>query len=302
MRDIPFVDAHVHWWDLDHLRYPWLTPPLTDDGPNGSVATIAQTYRSCDYLAEAAGWKVAGAVHVDAGAHPDDALAETEWVEAQAAAADLPVALVAFAALDDPAVEERLTAHARHGRVRGIRHIVNWHTDQQRTYTPRDVTGDEAWGRGFATLARHGLSFDLQAYPGQFPALARLLARHRQVPVIVNHLGMPVPDDPDGQGEWERGMAALAALPQVAVKISGFGFVRRPWTVEDARPWVLKAIDLFGPDRCMVASDFPTDRLFGDFDGTLGAYAEIIAGFSEDERRAMWGRNADRIYRLGLGV
>jgi len=223
-------------------------------------------------------------------------------VEAEAKAAALPTALVAFAALDDPGVDSLLAAHAAHDRVRGIRHIVNWHPDPRRTYTARDVTGDEAWARGFAALARHRLSFDLQAYPAQFPTLARLFARHPEVPVIVNHLGMPVPTDPDGREDWRRGMRALAALPQVAVKISGFGFAVRPWTVEDARPWITETIDLFGPDRCLVGSDFPTDRLFGGFDATLDAYAEIIAPFTVDERRAMWGRNADRWYRLDLGI
>ncbi len=302
MRDIPFVDAHVHLWDLDHLGYPWLTPPFADDGPNGSVAAIATTYLPADYRAEAANWNVAGIVHVDAGADAAHALAETEWLEGLAAADGLPTGIVAFAALDDPAVEALLAAHADHGRVRGIRHIVNWHADPRRTYSPRDVTGDPDWARGFALLAKYGLSFDLQAYPGQFPALATLLARHPDTPVIVNHLGMPVVDDADGRAAWRTGMAALAALPQVAVKLSGFGFVQRRWTTDDARPWVLETIDLFGPDRCLVASDFPTDRLFGTFDATLDAHAAIIAGFSDDERRAMWGRNADRVYRLGLGI
>ncbi len=302
MRDIPFVDAHVHLWDLDHLRYPWLTPPFADDGPNGSVEAIARTYRPADYRAEAANLNVAGIVHVDAGADAAQALAETEWLAAQAADTGLPTGIVAFAALNDPDVEPLLAAHARHGRVRGIRHIVNWHIESRRTYTPRDVTTDPDWARGFALLAKYGLSFDLQAYPGQFPALARLLAQHPDVPVIVNHLGMPVVSDPDGREHWRTGMAVLAALPQVAVKISGFGFVQRPWTADDARPWVSEAIDLFGTDRCLVASDFPTDRLFGTFDATLDAYATIIAGCSEEERRAMWGRNADRIYRLELGV
>jgi predicted TIM-barrel fold metal-dependent hydrolase len=302
MRDIPFVDAHVHLWDLDHLGYPWLTPPFADDGPNGSVAAIATTYLPADYRAEATSWNVAGIVHVDAGADAAHALAETEWLEGLAAADGLPTGIVAFAALNDPEVERLLAAHAGHGRVRGIRHIVNWHADPRRTYTPRDVTGDADWARGFGLLAKYGLSFDLQAYPGQFAGLAPLLARHPDVPVIVNHLGMPVASDPEGREHWRIGMAALAALPQVAVKISGFGFVQRPWSVADAQPWITETIDLFGPDRCLVASDFPTDRLFGTFDATLGAYAEIIANYSDDERRAMWGRNADRMYRLGLGV
>lgn len=302
MRDIPFVDAHVHLWDLGHLGYPWLTPPFANDGPNGSVEAIATTYLPADYHAEAANWNVAGIVHVDAGADAAHALAETEWLEGLAAADGLPTGIVAFAALNDPEVEQLLAAHAGHGRVRGIRHIVNWHADPRRTYSPRDVTGDADWARGFALLAKYGLSFDLQAYPGQFAALAPLLVRHPDVPVIVNHLGMPVASDPDGCAQWRTGMAVLAALPQVAVKISGFGFVQRPWSVADAQPWITETIDLFGPDRCLVASDFPTDRLFGTFDATLGAYAEIIADYSDDERRAMWGRNADRIYRLGLGV
>jgi predicted TIM-barrel fold metal-dependent hydrolase len=40
--------------------------------------------------------------------------------------------------------------------------------------------------------------------------------------------------------------------------------------------------------------------LFGTFDATLGAYAAILAPFSADERRALWGGNANRLYRLEL--
>lgn len=299
MRDIPLVDAHVHLWDLDRIRYPWLSPPFGDDGPNGSVEAIARTYLPADYRADAAGWTVAGYVHVDAGADPAHALAETEWLEGLD---DGPAGIIAFAALDDPDVERLLAAHAAHPRVRGIRHIVNWHPDPRRTYTPRDVTGDEAWARGFALLASYGLSFDLQCYPGQMPGVAALAGRHPDVPVVVNHAGMVVPTDAEGVDDWRRGMRALAALPHAHAKLSGVGFAYRPWSMAQVRPLILEAIDVFGPDRCLFASDFPTDKLFGSFDRTLGAYAEIVADFSEGERRAMWGRNADRVYRLNLGV
>lgn len=297
MARMPFVDAHVHLWDLDHIAYPWLTPPFSDDGPNGSVEPIARTYLLDDYLADAGGWDVRGIVHVDAGAEARAALAETAWLQAMADARGMPDAIIAFAALDAPDVEALLAAHARHPNVRGIRHIVNWHADPRRTYSPRDVTLDEAWARGFGLLGKHGLSFDLQAYPGQFPALARLIARHPETQVIVNHSGMAVPGEWE---EWRAGMRALAALPHVATKISGMGFTHRPWDFAQARAYVLETIEIFGVGRAMFASDFPTDKLFGSFAAHLDAYDAITADFTDGERRALFADNANRIYRLGL--
>jgi predicted TIM-barrel fold metal-dependent hydrolase len=298
----PFVDAHVHLWDLERIRYPWLTPPFDDQGPNGSVEAIAVSYGLDDYAADAGDWNVLGVVHVEAGAEASAALDETRWLQAMADTRGLPSAMVAFAALDAPDVEELLEAHAAHRGVRGVRHIVNWHADPRRTYTPRDVTGDAAWQAGFSLLAKYGLSFDLQCYPGQMAGLAALVARHPDTPVMINHAGMPVDTDDEGKALWRRGMSALAALPHVNVKLSGFGFVHRQWTQEQIAPYILEAIDMFGTRRCMFASDVPTDKLFGSFDRHLSAYDAVTADFSRDERLDLFARNAVRLYRLDIAV
>jgi len=297
---VPFVDAHVHLWDLSRVRYPWLSPPFSEDGPNGSVEAIARDYLLDDYLADASKWNMVGAVHIDAGADATQAIEETRWLEAIARDRGLPSGIVAFAALHDKHVEKLLASQAAHERVRGIRHIVNWHTNPMRTYSPLDVTQDDQWWAGFGLLAKYGLSFDLQCYAGQMAGLAPLIARHPDVPVIINHLGMPVTSDREGVTRWRWGLRTLAALPHVAVKLSGLGFIYRDWTLERVRPFLEETVELFGPDRCMFASDTPTDKLFAPFDRYLEAYHAFAAQFSGDERRDMFGRNANRIYRLGL--
>ncbi len=300
MRDIPFIDAHIHLWDVDRLRYPWLAPPYSASGLAGSVEPIAKSYLPEHYRNDARGWNMIGAVHIDAGADPGDALAETEWLTGLAAKDDFPTAIVAFAPLNDTNIEALLEKQAAHSRVRGIRHIANWHSESYYSYTPANLLDDPSWERGYSALARHGLSFDLQAYPAQLEQAARIAERHDGIPVILNHCGMPIPARDPGRTEWRRGMAAFAQLSNASVKISGFGITDHGWTTESIRPYVLEAIDMFGAERCMFASDFPTDKLYANFDRLLDAYAAIVADFSKAERRNLFAGNANRIYRLAL--
>lgn len=292
---IRYVDAHIHLWDLGHVRYPWLSSPFFDEGPNGSVEAIAQNYGLSDYFKDAGSTPVQKLVHIEAGAHPDDALKETAWLQAMADQTGQPAAIVGFAALNDPDVERLLEAHTQYKNVRGIRHIINYHPDPRLTYNAKDALDDPAFALGFAALARCGLSFDLQIYPNQMKKASALAARYDQVPVIINHTGMPVDK---AKSEWREGLRALAALPQVCCKISGFGFIKRPWGVEDMRDLVRFVIDTFGPNRVAFASDFPTDKLFNTYDQALSAYDHITADFSDPEREALFATTAERFYRI----
>ncbi|MEM9964618.1 MAG: amidohydrolase family protein [Asticcacaulis sp.] len=293
-----FVDAHVHFWDLSHLRYDWLSPPFSDTGPNGNVSVIAHNYGVADYLSDLAGITVEGAVHIDAGARADQALLETEWLQKKADAEGLPSAIVAFTALNEAGAEALLAQHVAHKNVRGIRQILNWHPDANLTYTPRDLLKDDAFHAGYALLGKHNLSFDLQLYPNQMTDAAALAAKHPDIPVIINHLGMPVDRSPGGIGFWEQGMRQLAALPHVSVKISGLGFGDRNWSIDSTRDIVLKTIEIFGTDRAMFASDFPTDKLFANYKNQLAVFDELTSDLSETERDNLFAANALRIYRI----
>jgi predicted TIM-barrel fold metal-dependent hydrolase len=295
----PIVDPHMHLWDLDRHYYAWLQDTPLPNNPAGDISSIAyKSYGLDDYLADAKGWNVVQVVHVECGLPPKDQLSETDWLQGIADQRGVIGGIVAGANLDDSNVEPMLAAHASHGAVRGIRQIVNWHADPAKTYGPTDKLLDAQWRKGFALLAKYGLSFDLQLYASQMPVAAELADAHPDIPLIVNHAGMPTDRDEAGLAAWREGLAALAQRPNVSCKISGLAMVDRSWTTASLKPFVLQVIETFGIERCMFASNFPVEKIHGSFGAFYAAYDAITAGFSHDEREALFAGTARRIYRL----
>ena len=295
----PIIDPHMHLWDLERHYYAWLQDTPLPNNPAGDMSPLAyRTYGLDDYLADTVGWNVVQAVHVECGLPPKDQLSETDWLQGLADTRGVIGGIVAGAWLDDPGVEALLEAQAARPNVRGVRQIVSWHIDPARTYGDRDLLQDPQWRKGYALLARHGLSFDLQLYPSQMATSADLAAAHPDIPVIVNHAGMPTDRDAAGLAAWREGLALLAEKPNVSCKISGLAMVDRTWTPESLRPFILRVIEAFGPERCMFASNFPVEKVHGAFDAFYRAYDAVTADFSKAERVLLFGGAAARIYRL----
>jgi predicted TIM-barrel fold metal-dependent hydrolase len=75
----------------------------------------------------------------------------------------------------------------------------------------------------------------------------------------------------------------------VSIKLSGLGFIRRDWD-QALVALLAQVVDLFGTQRCMIASDTPTDKLFAPL-ALSGHLSQLSGAFSEDEQRDLWGRN-----------
>ena len=296
---LPIIDAHHHFWDLDANYHPWLHDPEPIPFRYGDYSMLRRNYLPADYRTDVAEYPVVGTVHMEAEFNPSDPVAETEWLERLAAQEGLPNACVAQARLDDPAVGMVLAAQAARPLVRGIRH------KPRSTARPEDARrgapasmDDPAWRRGYAMLERHGLSFDLQTPWWHLDAAFDLARDFPCTQIIVNHTGLPADRSPEALRAWRGALEALARAPNVALKVSGLGLPGQPWRAAINLPVIRDAITVFGPDRCMFASNFPVDRLTGSFDAILDGFLQAIADRSEAERRALLHDNAVRIYRL----
>ncbi len=301
MLDLDIIDAHHHLCRLSSASYPWLEgPPVLryhgDDRP------LRRDYLLDDYRAHAAeldtlGARLVGSVHVENGAA--DPLAESRWIDSVITNHGLPSVQVAKVDLAAPSAREQLAANAALASVRGIRDILNWHPDPVLSHRDRaDLIEDPAWRAGFAALREFDLSFDLQVFPAQLRQAASLAAEHGDIRIVLDHAGMPIDRDRDSLDQWKWDLAAVAAEPNVTVKISALGTNDHHWTVDSIRRIVLDTIDVFGPSRCMFASNFPVDGLYSGYGLLYQAFATITAEFGGDERRALFADTARRFYRI----
>ena len=85
------------------------------------------------------------------------------------------------------------------------------------------------------------------------------------------------------------------------LKVSEFGLKDRPWDLEENRRVVLDAIEIFGIERCMFASNFPVAGLRASYRTIVEGMMDILKGFSADEQDSFFCRNAASFYRLDLG-
>lgn len=296
---MPIVDAHFHFWDLEHNYHPWLCDEPLIAFRYGDYGSIRRTYLPGDYARDSSSFDVEASVYVETEWDPGDPVGETRWISGIADRYGQPDVVVAQAWLDRDDVHDVLAAQASFPRVRSVRH-------KPRAASRPGVVqpgapgsmGDERWRRGYALLEEHGLAFDLQTpcwHLGEAYALACDFPRTR---IILNHTGLPADRSDEGLSAWRRAMRGLARAPNVVVKISGLGQPGVAWTVEANGPIVLDTIEIFGVDRCMFASNFPVDSLVADFDTIYGGFMRIVEHLDATEQRKLFRDNARRIYRI----
>jgi L-fuconolactonase len=279
------IDAHHHVWSLDRRPQPW-----TDDLP-----VLRRSFRFDELAPQLVAQQVAGTVVV----HTVASLEETYELVALAAAEPLVAGVVGWFDLEAPDLDETVAAVRA---LPGGHHLVGARHQLQ-------VEPDKAWldrpavRHGVATLARHGLVWDLVVSPEQLADVTRAVAALPEVSFVLDHAGKP----PVAGGDltaWRADLAALAALPNVAVKLSGLVTEASwdGWKVDDLRPVAETVLEHFGPERTMFGSDWPVCLLAGADYGTIAdTFADLVSSLGAAELEQVWGGTAAAVYGLEIG-
>ena len=93
-------------------------------------------------------------------------------------------------------------------------------------------------------------------------------------------------------------MTALAAQPNVNVKLSGLGTFVHACRADVMAPVIRETVAMFGADRCFYGSNFPIEKLWTDYATLYRTFREAIAHLGEGEQRAILHDTAARLYRI----
>jgi predicted TIM-barrel fold metal-dependent hydrolase len=285
---LPFVDTHVHFWDLKDptLTYAWLerdwVHPILGDIDGLKVLK----YMAPQYIAETRFQNVSKAVHVQAAIGIADPVEETRWLQEQADATGFPHGIVGHCDLASPDAEQTIERHLEFANFRGIRDFA------------AGTNLDNAdWVRGLALMQPRNLVFCIDTVWEQMADVARV-ADETGVMICMDHAGFPRERSDEYFENWKRGLAAAANSEHVMCKISGLGMCDNEWTVDSIRPWVLGCIEAFGVERCVLGTNWPVDRLYSSYGDVLDAYEQILGEFSPAEQEDLFSRNAERLFRI----
>jgi len=259
------VDAHQHFWDPARAEYPWMT---------GAFAPLRRRFGPSELEPLLREYAIDGTVVVQARPSLD----ETRELLELAGTTPFVLGVVGWVDLagDVTAQLERLE-----GPLVGVRHQVHDEPDHDWLLRP-DVQP------GIAVVGEAGLAYDLLVRTRELPAALETARRHPNTTFVLDHVAKRPRED----AAWAAGVHALAATPNVVCKLSG---LFTEWAPADT---AARALEWFGPERCMFGSDWPVCLLACEYQDTLSVVESALGKLSASERAHVLGETAARVYSL----
>ena len=187
-------------------------------------------------------------------------------------------------------VSERLEYFSQCDKLLGFRHIVQAEPDDR--FLLR-----EDFQRGIKALERYGFTYDILIYARHLSVAAEFVRRFPSQKFVMDHLAKPCIKDKQ-LDDWARGIRAIAANPNVYLKVSGMVTEAdwRRWSNADFRPYLDVVFEAFGIDRILFGSDWPVCLLAASYGQVKDIVENYVCDLSQPEKEKIFGLNATRFY------
>jgi L-fuconolactonase len=276
------IDSHIHFWNPQHLRYPWL-----DDLP-----TLNKSFLPVNLPVSGEGWTMEKLIFVQCECIEDQGLDEADWVSSLVKHDARIGGIVAYAPLQmDDMAREYLKRLKHHRLVKGVRRLIQ--------SEPLGFCTAPRFVRGVQMLPEFGFSFDLCIRHPQMGDAIELVRQCPNVQFVLDHIGKP--DIKAGLLDpWREQIKTLASFPNVMCKISGLVTEAdmEHWTPANLQPYIDHVLESFGIDRVMFGGDWPVVELASTYERWLATIIAATSSLSEAEKSKLFYENARQFYRL----
>jgi len=292
-------------------------------------------YLPHDFKADNDTYKVESVVHIEASWHHQKGFGvveETDWIN-QLPFEEQGIKLGAIIGTADPRhkkFKDILKAHVDASPVfRGIRKMAAWHSDSgvHRWTDKAELYRSKKFLKGFEILASMNLSFDAWVYSHQIKDVTYLAKQFPDTPIMLDHLATPVGmfgkvGKRTGRTEverrkifeqWKSDISELAQRKNVHTKISGlmmpvlghcFYQANRTASVNELvhllSPLIHHAVDCFGTNRILYASNFPMDKPNAKLGDLISAYTQMLQPYGIQALQEIFRDNAKIFYRIDI--
>lgn len=290
------IDTHVHVWDLDHYRLPWL---------DGEGPVLKRTWAPGDYVADQAtdhGYHVEQAVYIEVDMAPEERPRENEL--ACQMVSD-PGCIYGGACISGdmtiPEFDAYITEWGAKPQIKGVRQVLHVPSAKPGTCLEPQFLAN------VRRLGELGLVFEGCLRCPELRDLETVAKECPNTTIVLNHMGIvdadimgevnPSEEERAYQDAWKRNMALLGRLDNVVCKVSGLNPMK-PWSTENLARSVDVALDAFDADKVVFASNYPVLNIAMTFDEWVCAMLTITEGLDAADREALFAENARRVYGL----
>ena len=273
------IDAHHHLWRYTAGEYGWL---------DEDMRSLRRDFLPKDLMAELKNAKIDGTVVVQAR----QTLDETRWLLDVAEENEAIRGVVGWAPIageDFPGVMEEFENRPK---LKGLRHVIQAEEDEN--YILR-----ADFNAGMYAMRGSGLVYDILIYERQLPQTIEFVDQYPDQVFVLDHIAKPR----IGAGilePWAANLRDLGQRPNVWCKVSGLVTEAnwKDWSPETLRPYLDTVVDAFGAGRLIAGSDWPVCLVAGGYAQWFDLLRTYFAGYSEEEREAIFGRTAIDVYQL----
>ena len=293
---IKIIDTHLHIWNRNYLNLPWLA---------NDTSVLSKNYSLLDYnksLDENNLYKVEKAVYIEVDVLDSQKEKENEFIINICQSKDTLFKAASISGdLTKESFYDYIKKYSNTNCIKGVRQVLHVPSSKPKTCL------NKTFIENVKLLGKLGLVFEGCIRVEELDDLYILAKECSNTNIILDHMGIVNPDiissinptekETEYKKAWIKSLKNLASLPNVICKISGLN-PSGDWNIETLRIPVNIALDIFGENKVMFASNYPVCNISTGLDPWIKAVIEITKDRSKEFVNKLFYENANKVYEL----